>query len=108
LGTTFKENVSDVRNSKVAELVHELMAFSVQVDVVDPLADQEALLADYQIALSQNPSGKYDAIMLAVAHSPFLEISNSLLQSWANMPALLVDLKGLWKNQSKGFDYWSL
>jgi UDP-N-acetyl-D-galactosamine dehydrogenase len=108
LGTTFKENVSDVRNSKVAELVHELIAFSVQVDVVDPLADQEALLVDYQITLSQSPSGKYDAIMLAVAHSPFLEISNKLLQSWANKPALLVDLKGLWKNQSKGFDYWSL
>lgn len=108
LGTTFKENVSDVRNSKVAELVHELMAFSVQVDVVDPLADAEALMIDYKIDLTEKPSGKYDAIMLAVAHAPFLEISNKLLQSWANLPSLLVDLKGIWKNQSQGFDYWSL
>lgn len=108
LGTTFKENVSDVRNSKVAELVHELMAFSVQVDVVDPLADQDSLLKDYQITLSEKPQGRYDALMLAVAHSPFLEISNSLLHEWAQLPALLVDLKGKWKNKSQGFDYWSL
>lgn len=108
LGTTFKENVSDVRNSKVAELVHELLAFSVKVDVVDPLADQEALLKDYQITLADKPTGKYDVVTLAVAHSPFLEISNQLLLEWTKKPALLVDLKGKWKEKSTGMDYWSL
>ena len=108
LGATFKEGVSDVRNSKVAELVLELKAYSLQVDVVDPLADKEALHEEYQIDLKEKPEGKYDAIVLAVAHKPFLEIDNATLKSWANFPALLVDIKGLFRKRSEGFEYWSL
>ena len=108
LGATFKEGVSDVRNSKVAELVLELKAYSLQVDVVDPLADKDALHEEYQIELKEKPEGKYDAIVLAVAHKPFLEIDNTTLQSWANFPALLVDIKGLFRKRAEGFEYWSL
>ncbi len=108
LGVTFKEGVSDVRNSKVAELVHELMAYSLMVDVVDPVADEAALEEDYGIRLSKEPSGRYDAIVMAVAHQPFRTFDNAVLQNWANFPSLLVDIKGLWKNQSRGFEYWSL
>jgi UDP-N-acetyl-D-galactosamine dehydrogenase len=108
LGATFKEGVSDVRNSKVAELVQELMAYSLKVDVVDPVADREALHEDYGIHLSETPVGKYDAIVMAVAHKPFREYNNALLRGWANFPALMVDIKGLWKNQADGFEYWSL
>jgi len=108
LGATFKEGVSDVRNSKVAELVLELKAYSLQVDVVDPLADKDALHEEYQIELKEKPEGKYDAIVLAVAHKPFLEIDNATLQSWANFPALLVDIKGLFRKRAEGFEYWSL
>lgn len=108
LGATFKEGVSDVRNSKVAELVQELMAYSLKVDVVDPVADREALHEDYNIHLSEAPEGRYDAIVMAVAHKPFREYNNTTLRGWANFPALMVDIKGLWKNQSDGFEYWSL
>jgi UDP-N-acetyl-D-galactosamine dehydrogenase len=108
LGATLKEGVSDVRNSKVAELVQELKAYSLHVDVVDPLADKEALHEEYQIQVLEKPQGKYDAIVLAVAHKPFLEIDNKTLQSWANFPALLVDIKGLFRKRAKGFEYWSL
>ncbi len=108
LGATFKEGVSDVRNSKVAELVQELKAYSLHVDVVDPLADKEALHEEYQIQVLEKPQGKYDAIVLAVAHKPFLEIDNKTLQSWANFPALLVDIKGLFRKRAEGFEYWSL
>jgi UDP-N-acetyl-D-galactosamine dehydrogenase len=108
LGATFKEGVSDVRNSKVAELVQELKAYSLLVDVVDPLADKDALHEEYQIDLKEKPEGKYDAIVLAVAHKPFLEIDNATLQSWANFPALLVDIKGLFRKRAEGFEYWSL
>ena len=108
LGATFKEGVSDVRNSKVAELVQELMAYSLKVDVVDPVADREALHEDYGIHLSEAPEGKYDAIVMAVAHKPFREYNNAFLRGWANFPALMVDIKGLWKNQADGFEYWSL
>jgi UDP-N-acetyl-D-glucosamine/UDP-N-acetyl-D-galactosamine dehydrogenase len=108
LGVTFKEGVSDVRNSKVAELVQELKAYSLQVDVVDPYADAEALKEDYQIELSKEPSGIYDAILLAVSHTPFIDLDNEKLKSWANFPALLVDIKGQFRKKAEGFEYWSL
>ena len=108
LGATFKEGVSDVRNSKVAELVQELMAYSLKVDVVDPIADAHALEEDYGIRLSASPEGLYDAIVMAVSHKPFLDIDNAQLTSWARFPALLVDIKGLLKNKADGFEYWSL
>jgi len=108
LGVTFKEGVSDVRNSKVAELVQELKAYSLQVDVIDPYADAEALHEDYQIELSKEPIGTYDAILLAVSHKPFMELDNEKLKSWANFPALLVDIKGQFRKKAEGFEYWSL
>jgi UDP-N-acetyl-D-galactosamine dehydrogenase len=108
LGITFKEGVSDVRNSKVAELVKELQAFSLTVDVVDPYAEKEALHEDYGISLAKEPNGQYDAIVLAVAHKPFKELENNTLQSWAKFPALMVDIKGLFRKKAEGFEYWSL
>jgi UDP-N-acetyl-D-galactosamine dehydrogenase len=89
-------------------LVQELKAYSLQVDVVDPFADAEALREDYQIEVSAQPEGTYDALVLAVAHKPFLAYENDLLQSWARFPALLVDIKGLYRKKAEGFDYWSL
>ena len=108
LGVTFKEGVSDVRNSKVAELVHELMAYSLSVDVVDPFADAAELQEDYGISLKKEPSGVYDAIVLAVAHKPFLSFTNDTLRGWANFPSLLVDIKGRYGKKAEGFEYWSL
>lgn len=108
LGATFKEGVSDVRNSKVAELVQELKAYSLHVDVVDPYADKDALHEDYQIELVEEPQGQYDALVLAVSHKPFLAYDNALLKSWARFPALMVDIKGQYRKKAEGFEYWSL
>jgi UDP-N-acetyl-D-galactosamine dehydrogenase len=108
LGVTFKEGVSDVRNSKVAELVQELMAYSLQVDVVDPLADALALEEDYGIRKAPAPSGLYDAIIMAVAHPAIRAITQAELTSLARFPALLVDIKGIFRDRAEGFAYWSL
>jgi UDP-N-acetyl-D-galactosamine dehydrogenase len=108
LGVTFKEGVSDVRNSKVAELVHELMAYSLSVDVVDPFANAADLQEDYGISLMKEPAGVYDAIILAVAHKPFLSYTSEALRGWANFPTLLVDIKGRYGEKAEGFEYWSL
>lgn len=108
LGVTFKEGVSDVRNSKVAELVQELMAYSLQVDVVDPLADAHALEEDYGIRKAPAPSGLYDAVIMAVAHPAIRAITRAELTSLARFPALLVDIKGIFRDRAEGFDYWSL
>jgi hypothetical protein len=50
----------------------------------------------------------YDAIVLAVAHKPFLSVTNDTLRGWANFPTLLVDIKGLYGKKAEGFEYWSL
>ncbi|OOQ58139.1 nucleotide sugar dehydrogenase [Mucilaginibacter pedocola] len=74
LGITFKENCSDVRNSKVADIYTELKAFGVNVDVHDPRADAERVEKEYGITLIPSIDKKYDAIILAVAHSEFLTL----------------------------------
>lgn len=108
LGITFKEGVSDVRNSKVAELVKELQAYSLTVEVMDPLADAHALMEDYQIELVSEPKKNYDALVLAVAHPAFRQLSTEQFNSWARFPALFVDIKGTFKSKVPDFEYWSL
>lgn len=72
LGVTFKENCPDIRNSKVIDIVNELRQFEIAVDVYDPLANKVEVYEEYGINLLEDLSEKYDAIVLAVAHSQFL------------------------------------
>ena len=108
LGFTFKENVSDVRNTKVADIIYELQSYRVQVDLVDPHADAEEVMHEYQIELKANPVGTYDAIIVAVAHQAYREMSEHDFLKYANPSCLLVDIKGLYANSIKELDYWSL
>jgi len=108
MGTTFKENVSDIRNSKVADLVKELKAYSVQVDVVDPHADHEELMHEYGYGLSAEIGQGYDAIIVAVNHKEYMEFDSAYFQSISAPNALLVDLKGIFRNKIQGLQYWSL
>lgn len=94
LGLTFKENCPDVRNSRVVDLIRELETFGIQVFVHDPQADAEVVSKEYQIELmtwEQLPAA--DALVLAVAHDSFLEISQDELLSKMSTPACLVDVK---------------
>lgn len=108
LGFTFKENVSDVRNTKVADIVRELQSYRVNVDVVDPHADPLEVKHEYQIELADQPSGKYDAIIVAVAHHEYREMTETDFLKFANEHCLLVDVKGLYANRIKKMGYWSL
>ncbi|MBK0378136.1 nucleotide sugar dehydrogenase [Mucilaginibacter segetis] len=74
LGITFKENCSDVRNSKVADIYNELKQFGVKVDLYDPWADAEKVKEQYFIDMIKNIDQKYDAIVLAVAHAEFASL----------------------------------
>lgn len=108
LGATFKENVSDVRNSKVADVYKELMSFGASVDVADPYADSESLEKEYGIQLS-DPIGKtYDAIILAVNHTPYCDFTQPVLDEMLNAPGLFVDVKGIYKDHGFTTPYWSL
>lgn len=108
LGFTFKENVSDVRNTKVADIVRELQSYRVSVDLVDPYADAQEVMHEYQIELKPKPEGTYDAIIVAVAHREYREMTEADFFKYANKTCLLVDVKGLYANRIKKLEYWSL
>ena len=75
LGITFKENCPDIRNTKVVDIIHTLQEYSRNITVYDPWADPERVRAEYGIDLTkQEPSGPFDAIILAVAHTAFEEL----------------------------------
>lgn len=108
MGTTFKENVSDIRNSKVADLIKELKGFSVQVDVMDPHADSEELQHEYGYGLTPEIGKGYQAIIVAVNHNEYANLEVSYFKNLAAENALIVDLKGIYRNKLAGLNYWSL
>lgn len=108
MGLTFKENVSDIRNSKVVDVINELLSFNVKVDTYDPFADREQVYESYQIDLIDEPGTDYDAIVVAVAHRPFHELDETWFTSRLKPDGLLVDLKGLYRKKVKTVRYWSL
>jgi UDP-N-acetyl-D-glucosamine/UDP-N-acetyl-D-galactosamine dehydrogenase len=108
MGATFKENVEDIRNSKVVDVVNEFKSFSVQVDVTDPRASSEDLKHEYGFGLVEKIGNNYDAIVLAVSHDEFLALDESYFRSIAADKAIFVDIKGVFKNKIKDITYWSL
>lgn len=108
MGATFKENVSDIRNSKVADVVKELRSYSVKVEVVDPHAHSEELMHEYGFGLVEKPSNKYAAVIVAVNHKDYLELDESYFKSLLQPNGILVDVKGIYRNKVKNIPYWSL
>ncbi len=108
MGATFKENVEDIRNSKVADVIQELKNFSVQVDVVDPHADSEELNHEYGFGLVPEPADNYDAVVVAVNHRTYLSLDEAYFQSLSNDKGILVDIKGIYRGKIKQLTYWSL
>lgn len=108
MGITFKENVSDLRNSRVADVVSELQQYRVGVEVVDPFANKKEVFEEYGIALQDNIGSDYDAVIVAVGHKPYAELDESYFKSITTPGAVLVDVKGMYRNKIKELNYWSL
>ncbi len=108
MGLTFKENVADIRNSKVVDIIHELQDFGVLVDVIDPFADPEEVKKCYGIELKAQPEGPYNAIILAVAHNEYKKLSEEYFLQHSIGNGIFVDVKGLYRNVVKNMTYWSL
>lgn len=108
MGATFKEDVSDIRNSKVADVIKELKSFMVNVDVVDPHADSAELKHEYGFELVKKVRAKYDAIIVAVNHKEYLKLDEKYFQSTLTKDGLVVDIKGLYRNKFSKVSYWSL
>ncbi len=108
MGITFKENVSDIRNSKVADVVDELLSYGIQVDTVDPYADPEEVKHEYGIDITNEINGSYDAIVLAVAHKPYTMLNEKFFSDHLNNRGVLFDVKGLYKHMANLSNYMSL
>ena len=108
MGATFKEDVSDIRNSKVIDVVTELKSFQVQVDLVDPHASSEEMEHEYGVKLVE--IGKdYDAIIVAVNHKSYRSLEESYFKSLLkDGKGVFVDIKGVYRNKINELEYWSL
>jgi UDP-N-acetyl-D-galactosamine dehydrogenase len=108
MGITFKEDVTDIRNSKVIDVINELEDFGIKVDIVDPAASAHEVKEEYGIDLKASPSGKYDAVILAVGHSQYLNLDESYFTPLLNRDGIVVDVKGILRGKINKHTYWSL
>ena len=104
MGLTFKENCPDHRNTRVVDLVKEFKSFSCNVDVYDPWVNKNQVAEEYKMEPIDQPiKGKYDAIIIAVAHDEFRALTESQIRSYGKSSHVLYDIKYLLQaNQSDG------
>ena len=96
MGFTFKENVPDTRNTKVADLVRTLREFVADVVVYDPMADAELAKHEYGLSLTNElPNGHFDTIILAVKHEPIARLGEAGIKALLAPGGLIYDLKGV-------------
>ena len=96
MGLTFKENCPDLRNTKIVDIVKELKEYNIKVDITDPWCSSEEATHEYGLALTSNDElsqGKYDAIILAVAHNEFKELGVENIRKLGKENHVLYDLK---------------
>ncbi len=108
MGITFKEDVTDIRNTRVIDIYNELKSYNLCVDVTDTMAKPNEVKTEYDIDLVENPTEKYDAIILAVSHKKYTNLSEDYFKSLGKNGVLLVDVKGIYRKIIKNLDYFSL
>ena len=108
LGITFKEDVSDIRNSKVAALVYELQEFFINVHVADPYASPNEVAHEYKLTLVDKISNNYDAVVVAVAHEEYRVYDMAFFKSIMSERPILMDLKALYQRTDSAMEYWRL
>jgi UDP-N-acetyl-D-galactosamine dehydrogenase len=109
MGATFKEDVSDIRNSKVIDIVTELVSYQVHVDLIDPHASSDEMKHEYGVGLIDKASNDYDAIIVAVNHKEYQQMVEADFKGMlSDGTGVFVDVKGIFKNKIKDLEYWSL
>ena len=108
MGVTFKENVADIRNSKVVDIINELRDFGCDVDVVDPHADSDEVQKEYGFRLVEKPRDNYGAVVVAVAHDEYKNLDDKYFKGMTYDHAVLVDIKGIYRDKIHSLKYWSL
>ena len=108
MGITFKEDVADIRNSKVVDIIKELKDYGVEVDVTDPHADLEEVKREYGLDLIREPKGLYSAVILAVSHNEYKHFEEAYFRSLMGENGILADIKGIYRDRISHLRYWSL
>ncbi|MCB0551042.1 MAG: nucleotide sugar dehydrogenase [Phaeodactylibacter sp.] len=109
MGMTFKENVADIRNSKVADLAKELMQYSINVHITDPHASPNEVAKEYNLTIVDNISNDYDAVVVAVNHEEYQKLDLNYFRSITNGAPILMDIKALYERpQDDSITYWRL
>ncbi len=113
LGITFKENVADIRNTKVMDIVNELKEYRCSVDVVDMRASKAEVASAYGVVLKDFDTiekGSYDAVVVAVAHDEYKSLDQNWFKALMKEPSkgVLADIKGIYRNKIDELEYWSL
>ena len=108
MGATFKEDVSDIRNSKVVDLIDELRSYQVDVTLVDPHAESAEVHKEFGIGLADSIGEGFHAIIVAVNHHEYSELGEAWFQKKLVSGGILVDIKGNYKNSMSKISYWSL
>lgn len=108
MGITFKEDVTDIRNSKVVDVIKEMADFGVTVDIIDPSASAHEVKEEYGLEIKRKPAGKYDAVILAVSHKEYLNLDENYFTALLNKDGIVVDVKGVLRGKITKHTYWSL
>jgi UDP-N-acetyl-D-galactosamine dehydrogenase len=112
LGLTFKENVPDLRNSKVIDIIRGLTEWGHRVDVHDPHADPEEAKHEYGVTLLESLKGKkgYDCIVGAVSHNEYAKFGASEFRALLGKTGLVADVKGMWRKLElpSGIERWQI
>ena len=107
-GITFKEDVADIRNSKVADVVRELMKYSINVHLTDPHASPNEVAHEYNLSMVENISNDYDAVLVAVSHHEYKSLDEAYFKNIMGENPILFDLKGIYQPSENGMAYWRL
>ena len=112
LGLTFKENVGDVRNTKVVDIISELESYGIDVKVSDPYADKQECLKEYGIMLCEAEDAlPVDAVICAVGHDEYKSIALRDMKKWFEGGGVLIDVKGIYDEKEaikQSMSYWRL
>lgn len=93
LGITFKENCSDIRNTRIVDVISALKEYGITVTVFDPWANPNDVMQEYKLTSTKElPSATFDAVVLSVAHKEFLQLE---FDRWRNSNSVLYDVKGI-------------
>jgi len=108
MGLTFKENVTDIRNTKVIDIIKELKSYGVNVDVTDAWAKKDEVKHEYNIDLIDDIKTDYDAIIVAVNHKQYVNLTEDFFIEHTSDKGVIVDVKGIFRNKINKLTYWSL